>query len=57
MKGFTQKYNLDILIYVEAYEDVKEAIEREKQLKRWHKQWKWNLIKSQNPKLEEIFLN
>jgi putative endonuclease len=32
-----------------------DAIDREKQLKNWHKEWKWNLVKQHNPKLEDWY--
>ena len=49
MDSFTKRYKLHKLIYVEQFERVEEAITREKQLKRWHRQWKINLIESVNP--------
>jgi putative endonuclease len=55
LDGFTKKYKLKKLIYFEEYFTPKEAITREKQLKNWHRQWKINLIKSQNPKLEDLY--
>lgn len=53
---FTKKYNLKDLIYYEEYTDINQAISREKQLKNWHKEWKLNLIKEKNPKLETIII-
>ncbi len=55
--SFTKKYNVTQLIYFEEFKDKKEAKKREKQLKNWHKEWKWNLIKEKNPLLETIELN
>ena len=52
--NFTKKYNVTQLIYVEEFKNKKEAKNREKQLKNWHKEWKWNLIKETNPLLETI---
>lgn len=52
--SFTKKYNAVDLIYFEEFKDKKEAKKREKQLKNWHKEWKWNLIKETNPLLETI---
>ena len=49
MRGFTKQYKLHKLIYIEEFQYVEEAIMREKQLKRWHRQWKINLIESVNP--------
>lgn len=52
--GFTKKYKLKKLIYFEEYYDIKEAINREKQLKNWHRQWKINLIKVKNPFFNDL---
>ena len=54
VKGFTQKYKLHKLIYYEAYSNIELAIRREKQLKSWHRKWKLNLIKQQNPNLKDL---
>ena len=54
IKGFTQKYNCTKLVYYEATESVDGAIEREKQLKNWHRQWKINLITENNPDWEDL---
>ena len=51
---FTIKYNLKELLYYEECSDINSAIEREKQLKNWHKDWKWNLIKSKNIDLVDL---
>ncbi len=49
VKGFSSKYNLNKLIYLEETNSIKEAIQREKQLKGWRREKKINLIKQQNP--------
>ncbi len=54
VEGFTKKYKIKKLIYLEEYNNINEAIAREKQLKNWHRDWKLNLIKKINPGLEEI---
>ena len=54
VEGFTQKYNVDRLVYYELTEDVESALNREKQLKRWHRQWKINLIKEMNPEFKDL---
>ena len=56
-ESFTEKYNVDKLIYFEEYKNIDDAITREKQLKNWHRQWKINLIKKVNPNFEEIDIN
>ena len=48
VKGFTSKYEVCRLVRFELIETMSEAIAREKQLKRWHRQWKINLIESEN---------
>ena len=53
---FTKKYNLKDLIYFEKFTDLNQAIDREKQLKNWHKDWKLNLIRELNPKLETLIM-
>ena len=52
--GFTKKYNLNELMYFEEFSQIERAIAREKQLKKWHKEWKWNLIKETNPSLVDL---
>lgn len=54
---FTKKYNVVNLIYFEIFEEKKEAKQRERQIKNWHKEWKWNLVKDANPKLKTININ
>ena len=57
VEGFTKKYNVDKLVYYELTEDVELALNREKQLKRWHRQWKINLIKEMNPEFKDLSEN
>lgn len=52
--GFTKKYKLKKLVYIEEYNDIEEAIAREKQLKNWHRDLKINLIKKENPDFEDL---
>ena len=54
IEGFTKKYKLKKLVYLEEHHDIKEAIVREKQLKNWHREWKLNLIKKVNPKFNDL---
>lgn len=49
--NFTRKYSVYDLIYFEVFKESLFARKREKQLKNWHKEWKWNLIKKSNPTL------
>ena len=52
--GFTQKYHLKRLVYFESYEDVNDAIAREKQLKGWRRAKKIALIEALNPKWSDL---
>jgi putative endonuclease len=52
--AFTSKYNLFDLVYFEIISGFQNAIAREKQLKRWHRQWKINLIKEENPEMKDL---
>jgi putative endonuclease len=53
-KGFTQKYNIDRLVYFESTDDITAAIAREKQLKGMLRTKKLELIKSMNPSLDDL---
>lgn len=55
-KGFSSKYNLTKLVYFETTDSSISAIEREKKLKRWHREWKINLIKEFNPNFDDLSL-
>ena len=46
---FTSNYNCHDLMYFEEFPDIRDAIAREKQLKRWRKEWKYEMIKKENP--------
>ncbi len=54
---FTKKYNATILIYFEEFDNHIDPFAREKQLKNWHKDWKWNLAKVLNPELKDLYLD
>ncbi len=55
--GFTEKYNINKLVYYELTDSIETAINREKQLKRWHRDWKINLIKEVNPEFRDLSLD
>lgn len=55
--GFTQKYNLNKLLYYEIFEDINGALIREKQLKHWNRDWKLKLIKEMNPSLKDLYID
>lgn len=55
--GFTRKYNVDKLVYYETTSDVREAIEREKVLKKWARVKKEFLIEKCNPSWQDLSEN
>lgn len=54
--SFTDRYNLEYLIFWEAHDDIRTAITREKQLKKWRREKKEMLIATQNPEWEDLSL-
>ncbi len=52
---FTKKYAATELMYYEEVGAPWHTLKRERQLKNWHKDWKWNLIKEINPELKDLF--
>lgn len=52
--GFVVRYGVSRLVRYEIFDDMPSAIAREKQLKRWHRQWKINLIETQNPEWSDF---
>jgi putative endonuclease len=55
VEGFTKKYNVHKLVYYEATEDINSAITREKQLKKWKRAWKIELIEKNNPEWKDLY--
>ena len=53
-QGFTSRYRVNRLVRFEQFGAMEEAFAREKQLKRWHRQWKINLIESENPQWVDL---
>jgi len=53
--GFTQKYNIHNLVYYEQHEAMESAITREKQMKKWKREWKIKLIEENNPSWEDLW--
>ena len=49
IKGFTQKYGVSTLVYFEEFQQVQEAIQREKNMRKWKRTWKLKLIEKENP--------
>ncbi len=53
--GFTERYGLKRLVYYESYEDIRNALQREKSLKHWPREWKLALIQQMNPDWEDLY--
>lgn len=54
-QSFSSKYNVNKLVYFEQYNEVIQAIQREKRLKEWQRQWKIDLINNINPKWNDLY--
>ncbi|MGB5485430.1 MAG: GIY-YIG nuclease family protein [Parasphingorhabdus sp.] len=52
---FTEKYRVTKLVYIETFTDVRDAIVREKALKKWNRGWKLRLIEESNPDWDDLF--
>ncbi len=57
IEGFTKKYQIHTLVYFKNTGNIESAINREKQLKRWQRQWKISLIEQQNPQWNDLYSN
>jgi len=55
ISGFSKKYDLTKLVFVESFEFICDAISCEKRLKNWHRQWKINLIEQKNPNWDDLY--
>jgi putative endonuclease len=53
--GFTARYGVDQLVYFEAHGDATGAIQRDKQLKKWRRAWKIQLIEERNPQWRDLY--
>jgi putative endonuclease len=56
VKGFTSKYNVNKLVYFEQFSDAQAAIAREKEIKKWRREKKNNLVNASNPKWKDLSL-
>jgi len=57
VEGFTKKYKVHRLVYFEQTENVQSALIREKQLKKWRRKWKIELIEKNNPNWNDLYNN
>ena len=54
IRGFTRRYGVKRLVYFETYDDVSDAIVRERRSKEWHRAWKVRLIEADNPCWDDL---
>jgi putative endonuclease len=54
-EGFTKKYKVHTLVWYETYNDIREAITREKQIKKWNRNWKLRLIEELNNEWKDLY--
>ena len=55
VEGFTKRYGLTRLVWYERFEDIRDAIQREKTMKHWPRAWKVRLIHAMNPEWEDLY--
>jgi len=55
VEGFTKKYKIHRLVYFEQTSSIESAINREKQLKKWNRKWKLELIERKNPEWNDLY--
>jgi putative endonuclease len=54
-EGFTKRYGVKTLVYFEETTDVNAALTREKQIKKWARKWKLELIEAKNPEWQDLY--
>jgi putative endonuclease len=55
VKGHTKRFNIDRLVYFESYADVRDAVQREQNIKHWPRAWKINLFLESNPEWRDLY--
>jgi len=55
VEGFTKKYHVHMLVHFDETTDIYEAMNREKQLKKWNRAWKIDLIAKANPEWKDLY--
>ena len=54
-EGFTERYNVDKLVYYEQFQDAESALRREKRMKKYNRKWKLDLIEKSNPDWKDLY--
>jgi putative endonuclease len=57
VEGFTERYRVHHLVYFEQFDDIENAIRREKRIKKWNRSWKVRLIEETNPNWTDLYPN
>ncbi|MGB7410363.1 MAG: GIY-YIG nuclease family protein [Sphingopyxis granuli] len=57
LTGLSQKYRVKHLVHYEEFQDIRDAIQREKRLKKWNRAWKIQLIETQNPDWRDLWFD
>jgi putative endonuclease len=57
VEGFTEKYDIHLLVHYELHDDMRAAIAREKAIKKWNRAWKLKLIEKNNPNWQDLYQN
>jgi putative endonuclease len=55
VEGFTKKYDVTRLVYFEVFDDIENAIIREKRIKKWNRAWKVRMIEENNPNWDDLY--
>ncbi len=55
LEGFTKRYKINKLVYYEIFDEIIDAISREKAIKKWRRQWKLDLIEKMNPEWNDLY--
>ena len=55
VEGFTEKYDVNRLVWYELHNSMGEAIKREKRIKKWNREWKLELIEDMNPRWQDLY--
>jgi putative endonuclease len=55
IEGFTKRYSVHRLVYYELHDEMVSAIKREKQIKKWQRDWKLKLIEGENPDWDDLW--
>ncbi|NRC53236.1 GIY-YIG nuclease family protein [Neoaquamicrobium sediminum] len=55
MQGFIRKYSVDRLVWYRDYDDIRDAIDDEKRIKKWRRKWKLDLVEAMNPEWNDLY--